>query len=293
MEGEYFMKKVIISLLLFVPLLTGCTNIDTQVTINNDKSASVVSSLTYQGDLSDKIDPIALTIMKNYKSFVDPLYNVETAYGAKLSTITVSKNVKKVDYEDLNLSSLGFNTNLPSGKYIEVKKNPLMASYNVDVTYDLTNQLARIQKAEKPILKLQAGGLTPEYYQKYGDIAEIEGDSAVQRDDFIDNLDDATKEFVQKNVEESDETTETPNIKDLSASFSIKLPSPASYNNADSSEGNVYTWKLKNDAPTIIKLQYIKYNGFAITFLILVGISIIVFIARKIVKHDAQRRVGN
>ena len=51
MEGEYFMKKVIISLLLFVPLLTGCTNIDTQVTINNDKSASVVSSLTYQGGL--------------------------------------------------------------------------------------------------------------------------------------------------------------------------------------------------------------------------------------------------
>ena len=55
-------------------------------------------------------------------------------------------------------------------------------------------------------------------------------------------------------------------LKILSASFSIKLPSPASYNNADSSEGNVYTWKLKNDAPTVIKLQYIKYNGFAITF---------------------------
>ena len=33
------MKKVIVSLFLLVPLLTGCTNIDTQVTINDDRSA--------------------------------------------------------------------------------------------------------------------------------------------------------------------------------------------------------------------------------------------------------------
>ena len=115
------MKKVIISLLLLVPLVTGCTNIDTRVTINSDKSAAVVSSLTYDGDLADKKDVVALTVNNNYDKFLDPLYSVQTNYGEKLSTITASKKVKKLSLEDLDLSSLGFKTNLPSGKYFDVK----------------------------------------------------------------------------------------------------------------------------------------------------------------------------
>ena len=59
------MKKVIVSLFLLVPLLTGCTNIDTQVTINDDRSASVATSLTYEGNLSDSSDIAALTITDN------------------------------------------------------------------------------------------------------------------------------------------------------------------------------------------------------------------------------------
>ena len=81
------MKKVIVSLFLLVPLLTGCTNIDTQVTINDDRSASVATSLTYEGNLSDSSDIVALTIADNYAKFLDPLYTSQEAYGKKLSTI--------------------------------------------------------------------------------------------------------------------------------------------------------------------------------------------------------------
>ena len=34
----------------------------------------------------------------------------------------------------------------------------------------------------------------------------------------------------------------------------------ASFNNADSISGNVYTWNLKEDEPTNIKLQYVQYH---------------------------------
>ena len=78
------MKKIIVSLLLLVPLLTGCTNIDTQVTINDDRSATVATSLTYEGDLSDKNDTVAMTINDNFEKFLDPLYTVENAFGKKL-----------------------------------------------------------------------------------------------------------------------------------------------------------------------------------------------------------------
>ena len=82
------MKKILISLVLLVPFLTGCADIDTRVTINDDKSASVVTSLTYRGDLSDLSDNTAQRITDNYSSFLDALYTNENAFGAKLSTIT-------------------------------------------------------------------------------------------------------------------------------------------------------------------------------------------------------------
>ena len=37
------MKRLILSLLMLVPLVAGCANIDTKITINDDKSASVAS----------------------------------------------------------------------------------------------------------------------------------------------------------------------------------------------------------------------------------------------------------
>ncbi|CDE92696.1 MAG: hypothetical protein V8S20_04100 [Candidatus Gastranaerophilaceae bacterium] len=287
------MKKVIVSLFLLVPLLTGCTNIDTQVTINDDRSASVATSLTYEGNLSDSSDIAALTITDNYAKFLDPLYTSQEAYGKKLSTITASKSVKDLKYDDLDLSSLGFTSNLPSGKFIEVKKSFLVSSFNIDATYNLKNQIKKVKKAEKTKQIKRAEGLDPVYLKEYGDPSEYDVDDSAKEDIFAQNLDDSTKEFVNKNLQQNEENKKEPSIKDLKASFSVKVPTFASSNNADSVSGNVYTWDISQDGPTVIKLQYVQYSGFAIAFVILVGILVLVLLARKILKHDTQKRIDN
>ncbi len=287
------MKKVIVSLFLLVPLLTGCTNIDTQVTINDDRSASVATSLTYEGNLSDSSDIAALTITDNYAKFLDPLYTSQEAYGKKLSTITASKSVKDLKYDDLDLSSLGFTSNLPSGKFIEVKKSFLVSSFNIDATYNLKNQIKKVKKAEKTKQIKRAEGLDPVYLKEYGDPSEYDVDDSAKEDIFTQNLDDSTKEFVNKNLQQNEENKKEPSIKDLKASFSVKVPTFASSNNADSVSGNVYTWDISQDGPTVIKLQYVQYSGFAIAFVILVGILVLVLLARKILKHDTQKRIDN
>lgn len=287
------MKKVIVSLFLLVPLLTGCTNIDTQVTINDDRSASVATSLTYEGNLSDSSDIAALTITDNYAKFLDPLYTSQEAYGKKLSTITASKSVKDLKYDDLDLSSLGFTSNLPSGKFIEVKKSFLVSSFNIDATYNLKNQIKKVKKAEKTKQIKRAEGLDPVYLKEYGDPSEYDVDDSAKEDIFAQNLDDSTKEFVNKNLQQNEENKKEPNIKDLKASFSVKVPTFASSNNADSVSGNVYTWDISQNGPTVIKLQYVQYSGFAIAFVILVGILVLVLLARKILKHDTQKRIDN
>lgn len=287
------MKKVIVSLFLLVPLLTGCTNIDTQVTINDDRSASVATSLTYEGNLSDSSDIAALTITDNYAKFLDPLYTSQEAYGKKLSTITASKSVKDLKYDDLDLSSLGFTSNLPSGKFIEVKKSFLVSSFNIDATYNLKNQIKKVKKAEKTKQIKRTEGLDPVYLKEYGDPSEYDVDDSAKEDIFAQNLDDSTKEFVNKNLQQNEENKKEPSIKDLKASFSVKVPTFASSNNADSVSGNVYTWDISQDGPTVIKLQYVQYSGFAIAFVILVGILVLVLLARKILKHDTQKRIDN
>lgn len=287
------MKKVIVSLFLLVPLLTGCTNIDTQVTINDDRSASVATSLTYEGNLSDSSDIAALTITDNYAKFLDPLYTSQEAYGKKLSTITASKSVKDLKYDDLDLSSLGFTSNLPSGKFIEVKKSFLVSSFNIDATYNLKNQIKKVKKTEKTKQIKRAEGLDPVYLKEYGDPSEYDVDDSAKEDIFAQNLDDSTKEFVNKNLQQNEENKKEPSIKDLKASFSVKVPTFASSNNADSVSGNVYTWDISQDGPTVIKLQYVQYSGFAIAFVILVGILVLVLLARKILKHDTQKRIDN
>ncbi len=287
------MKKVIVSLFLLVPLLTGCTNIDTQVTINDDRSASVATSLTYEGNLSDSSDIAALTITDNYAKFLDPLYTSQEAYGKKLSTITASKSVKDLKYDDLDLSSLGFTSNLPSGKFIEVKKSFLVSSFNIDATYNLKNQIKKVKKAEQTKQIKRAEGLDPVYLKEYGDPSEYDVDDSAKEDIFAQNLDDSTKEFVNKNLQQNEENKKEPSIKDLKASFSVKVPTFASSNNADSVSGNVYTWDISQDGPTVIKLQYVQYSGFAIAFVILVGILVLVLLARKILKHDTQKRIDN
>lgn len=290
------MKKVIISLLLLTPFLAGCTSIDSQLTLNDDKSASIVTSLAYEGNLKNQDDKVSQVVTNNYEKFLDPIYNVETAYSDKLSTITATKSVKNVQHVDLDLSSLGFKSNLPDGKFVEVKKNFLVTSFNIDLTYDYPVQVSKIQKVE-PKVDVAKGtkGLQPEYLQKYGDASEIQPADVDAREDFSEHLDPSAKVLIKE--DDADAVAETDNSKKqedkMNMSFSVKVPSFASYNNADSMNLNVYTWNILRDKPTVIKLQYVQYSGFAIGFVIVLGIALLILLARKIKKHDAQRRIDN
>ena len=306
------MKKILISLLLLVPLVSGCANVDTRININKDYSASVVTSLTYEGDLSSNTDPVAEGILANYNDFLDPMYNTENAYGAKLSTITAEKSVKNLKYDDLDLSSLGFVSNLPSKKFIEVKKNFLVTSVNIDATYDFPAQAdkytSKVQKdlTEKKI-EVADSGMKAEYLHKYADPSELEPENDSEFD-LAANLDDATKQLMQEpiagenadtnvNTDANNVVNESTNkkteISDFVSSFSIKVPGLASYNNSDAYEDGAYVWNVKKDESTVIKLQYVRYSGFAICFVILVGVLLLVLLARKILKRDSQKRIDN
>jgi len=289
------MKKILsIAMLLIVPLLTGCTNIDTQLTINNDKSATIVSSLTYKGDLSDKTDITALTFANNYKKFLDKDYNIDTAYSTNLSTVTGSKSISNIENSDIDMSSLGFVSNLPGGRFIEVKKNFLVTSFNIDATYNLKEQINRITALQQKTVTANITTPDPEYLNKFIQEGDVDIENAEPREDFLQNLDEDTKNFVENNIAaEEPKSQESSDTEDLAATFSVKLPSYASFNNADSVEGNVYIWNIKQDEPTEIKLQYVKYSGFAILFIILAGIALLVLLARKIIKHDSQKRIDN
>ena len=154
----------------------------------------------------------------------------------------------------------------------------------------MQEQLSKITEAEisnDTINKVKT--LVPEYYQKYAEQTETE---AEQREDFMQNLDDETKKFIEESHTEAVEQ-QTAKNEDYNASFSIKVPSFASYNNADSAEGSLYTWNINKEGETVIKLQYVKYNSSAILILILAGIALLILLARKILKHDSQKRVGN
>ena len=222
------MKKIIISLLLLTPFLAGCTNIDSQLTLNDDKSASIVTSLAYEGNLLNQADKVAQTVTNNYEKFLDPIYNVETVYSDKLSTITATKSVKNVQHVDLDLSSLGFKSNLPDGKFVEVKKNFLVTSFNIDLTYDYPAQVSKIQKVEQKVDAAKGTkGLQPEYLQKYGDASEIQPADVDAREDFSEHLDPSAKVLIKE--DDADAVAETDNSKKqedkMNMSFSVKVPS--------------------------------------------------------------------
>lgn len=279
------MKKVLISLIMLVPLLTGCANIDTMLTINDDKSASVTTSLAYRGNLSAENDFTALAISDLYKNFIDTTYKVETANSANLSTITATKKVNDLSKMDLDLSSLGLVSNLASKKFVEVRKSFLLSSFNVDCTFDATKYSKELNDT---INNLKENSANSNQVEK----AVVEASNFNK--ELIENLDEDTKNAmleVLKEDEAKSTTSTTP--AEFSNSFSIQVPSIASYNNADSISGNVYTWNIKKDEPTQIKLQYVQYSGFAIAFIILAGILLLVIIASRILKRDSQKRIDN
>lgn len=301
------MKKLLVSLLLLIPVLSGCASIDTKITINDDKSATVATSVSYKGDLSNPNDPDAVRIYTNYKNYLDDMYDVDSAFNSKLSTIIATKKSENVTVNDLDLSSLGFVTNLPSGKFIELKKSFLAKSYNIDCTYNYPAQASKYVQKETPkedvapVRKSDNKGLNPEYYQQYMDKEDVD----TSNNDFAENLDDTVRQqtIAEENADNQDVTkkqeervtndAKSAQKEPLSVSVSVQVPSLAFYNNADSSKGNLYTWNIKQDEPTNIKIQYVQYSGWAIFFMIVIGIAILVLGARKIIKHENQKRVGN
>ncbi len=282
------MKKFILTLLLIVPLVTGCTStsINTKLSLNKNNSASVETVLNYDGNLANKYDKQAALINKYYKRYADSKYKVEKNYAEKKSTITALKSVKDIRKEDLNLESLGFSTNLPNGKFVEVKKNFWVTSYNIDMIYSLPRQIKEIKKAD---VVQKENSMRPEYL-KYADRNEIVSDNDdVGRADFAANFDrDVLKDI-------NDDASGTANKKDgkLAATFSIELPSFASSNNADNVNLNTYTWNIRKGSETKIVLQYVVYSGFAIFILFLAGVAFLVYLARRILRHDSNKRIGS
>ena len=116
------MKKFIISLILLVPLLTGCASVNTRLTINKDETASIETAITYKGDLSKEKSYNGMTILENYAKFLDKNYVVYPKFGQE-SRIYARKRVKDIRYTDLDLKSLGFKSNNPNGKFVDVRKN--------------------------------------------------------------------------------------------------------------------------------------------------------------------------
>ncbi len=292
------MKKFIILLLMLVPFVSGCTNITTNLTINNDKTASIENILTYNGNLNNKKDLIALTINENYKKFLDSHYLVDRVIEKDNSKIIAKKHVKNLYYTDLEFTSLGFKTNLPNNRFILVKKNFFVTSYNIDMTYNLPlaeNKVELIRSLDQA--KKSKNIITQEYLAKYGEKQrELKDDTG--REDIKANLDSSTY-LLAKETNKDNQRNNTPinknvkyDIKDLGANFTITLPSFASYNNADNNIGTIYVWKIRKDSPTNIKLQYVVYSNFAVIFLIMTGVLILLYLSARMLRHDSLKGVN-
>lgn len=293
------MRKLVITLLFLLPFISGCAKIDSNLTINNNKSAQVEVRM-----ISDKqARPLEIATMNvNIKRFVNKDYSINDESTYKKIKVTAVKKVKNLTKQDLDLSSLGFVTKLPSGRFIDVNHNFFVTSYNIHMVYNLAGQKNKVLYV-KDIKKnnKSASGLIPEYLQKYGDSVENPVNSMnanTSRTDFIENFDQnlisdsEIKNYKTEEIEVKDDY-KLFDISNLGSRFTITLPSFASYNNAQKTENGVYVWDLSADKPVEIKLQYVVYSGFAISFLFLAGILFLIYIARRIHRHDTLKRIGN
>lgn len=292
-----FMKKLIITLLFLIPFITGCAKVDTNLTINSNKSAQVEVKMHSTRDAR----PLERATMDaNIKRFVDKGYQINDESTYKKIDVTAVKNVKNLAKKDLNLSSLGFVSKLESGRYIDVKHNFFVTSYNIHMVYNLQEQKNKIFYVRDLSKKIGSkSGLIPEYLQKYGDTSETLQDIDVtENNDFEANFDhnlvyeDDIQESKTKEIEVEDDY-KLFDINNFNSRFTVTLPSFASYNNADIIENGVYVWKISPDKPTEIKLQYVVYSGFAITLLIFAGILFLIYIAKRVHRHDTLKRIGN
>ena len=283
------MKKSLLYLLLIFmisPLLTGCTRIENKITINNDKSAILESTLYYDGNLSDENDKNALLISENFSNFIDKDYVITREINKNTSLIKAHKKFKNITHSDIDLSSLGFKSNLPNGRFIDVKKNFFVTLYNIDISYDYKAAKKRIHNNVK---KSQNIALKPEYYHQYFELEELDSEILKEpNDDFVSNIDDTVFQLNSTNPKEPEKNKSN----NISSTFSIELPAIASYNNADKVEGTTYTWNILQNNITKIKIQYIVYSGYSLAFILLIGLAFLIYIAKRVLKHDSLKRIG-
>ena len=155
---------------------------------------------TYLGDLSNTDSATANYIAKIYPEFADQSYDIKTAFGKNLSTVTASKNIKNIKYNNVDLSSMGFETKLPDNKFVEIRKNFIITSYNVDAVFDYPKQAKAIEEYKAKITDKMEQKLTPEYFNKYGTI--IDADTEF---DLASNLDDSAKQLMEQDVDDDNQ----------------------------------------------------------------------------------------
>ena len=136
--------------------------------------------------------------------------------------------------------------------------------------------------------------LKPEYLQKYGDTeTSLDNPEKNGQKDFEENFEDSS--VAERDASAPSPEAEPDDIMDVSklnTQFSVTLPSRASYSNADNVADGTYYWNVTADKPVSIKLQFIVYNSFAITLLILGVFGLLFLLAKRILKHDTQKRIG-
>ena len=293
------MKKLILTLVFLIPFVSGCATINTNLTINKNKSAQVEVRM-----FSNKqARPLEIATMEaNIKRFADKDYKIKDESTYKIINVTAVKKVKNLAKEDLDLSSLGFVTKLDSGRFIDVKNNFFVTSYNIHMVYNLPDQVKKVLYAKNLTKKSGTkSGLVPEYLQNSESVFNPVNSDAPSglSADFIANFDPnfleedtATIKSETKEIEVEDDYKQF-DINNLNSKFTVSLPTFASFNNAHKIENGVYVWELSKTAQTEIKLQYVVYSGFAITLLILAGILFLIYIARRVHRHDTLKRIGN
>lgn len=284
------MKKLLITLFMLIPICTGCSNIDANIDFLDTKNVMFSANVNSK----DKISPEEAKFIKdNYKNYLDDDFITDVYFSddeAKIQAVKISKNIKR---NDINLSSIGLKTNNKDGRYIEIRHNPFVTLYKVDLEYNLDAQTEKFKKKdiEKP---KDSTALKPEYLQKYGDEEiTLDNPDQTEEEDFQANFEEnSISERETQTVSDDDKENNNLNSDDLNLTFTITLPSRASFTNADKVEENIYYWNIKSGEPTSIKLQYIVYNSWAILLLLLFIFGVLYFIARKILKHDSQKRIG-
>ena len=288
------MKKLILLLTLIIPFVSGCASIDSQLSIKDDKSATITNTLIYSGDLSSVNDVNAQALKKVFPNYIDSSYITTENFGADESKIISVKKVDNVETKNLDLSSLGFTSNLPDNKFIEVKRNFLVSTYNIDMVLKLSDKVKEFNMQKFLLEKNSvASVLQPVYLQKYENNEDILDIDKQEQDDMISNLDNSAKSLTKQDVTEP--STYQQNVVDnnLKMTFSIKVPSFSTYNNADSFVGTTYSWNIDPTKDTVIKFQYVRYSGFAIFVILFFGISFLIYFAYRIRRKDSQKRVDN